>query len=287
MLSENRLNILKKIEEYERAGLWDKDVEDDPETMPLSPEKIDYLGEKFSSKVMNKIANRAAISYYEGLIKKGDFVIKEIKGIENYRAVTSGAVITCNHFSVLDNYAVYRAIREDFRKGQNLYKVIREGNYTNFKGLFGFFFRHCNTLPLSSNPKTMVKFLKSVKTLLNRGEKVLIYPEQAMWWNYKKPRPMKNGAFKIAAMSKVPVIPVFITMEDTEKLDADGAPVQAYTMWFLPAIYPKEELSEKENAEYIKEKNYEAWKKVYEDFYKIPLVYQTEEVSECAATGEK
>ena len=40
MLSESRLNILKKIEEYERAGLWDKDVEDDPETIPLSPEKI-------------------------------------------------------------------------------------------------------------------------------------------------------------------------------------------------------------------------------------------------------
>lgn len=287
MLSESRLNILKKIEEYERAGLWDKDVEDDPETIPLSPEKIDYLGEKLSSKIMNKIANHAAVSYYEGLIKKGDFVIKEIKGLENYRAVSSGAVITCNHFSVLDNYAVYRAIRGDFKKGQNLYKVIREGNYTNFKGLFGFFFRHCNTLPLSSNPKTMVKFLKSVKTLLNRGEKILIYPEQAMWWNYKKPRPMKNGAFKIAVMSNVPVIPVFITMEDMQKLDADGAPVQAYTMWFLPAIYPKDGLSEKENAEYMKEENYKAWKKVYEDFYKIPLKYETEEVSERVATGEK
>ena len=287
MLSESRLNILKKIEEYERAGLWDKDVEDDPETIPLSPEKIDYLGEKLSSKIMNKIANHAAVSYYEGLIKKGDFVIKEIKGMENYRAVSSGAVITCNHFSVLDNYAVYRAIRGDFKKGQNLYKVIREGNYTNFKGLFGFFFRHCNTLPLSSNPKTMVKFLKSVKTLLNRGEKILIYPEQAMWWNYKKPRPMKNGAFKIAVMSNVPVIPVFITMEDTQKLDADGAPVQAYTMWFLPAIYPKDGLSEKENAEYMKEENYKAWEKVYEDFYKIPLKYETEEVSERVATGEK
>lgn len=287
MLSESRLNILKKIEEYERAGLWDKDVEDDPETIPLSPEKIDYLGEKLSSKIMNKIANHAAVSYYEGLIKKGDFVIKEIKGMENYRAVSSGAVITCNHFSVLDNYAVYRAIRGDFKKGQNLYKVIREGNYTNFKGLFGFFFRHCNTLPLSSNPKTMVKFLKSVKTLLNRGEKILIYPEQAMWWNYKKPRPMKNGAFKIAVMSNVPVIPVFITMIDTQKLDADGAPVQAYTMWFLPAIYPKDGLSEKENAEYMKEENYKAWKNVYEDFYKIPLKYETEEVSEHVATGEK
>ncbi len=276
MLSENRKKILDKIAEYEREELWDKDVEDDPETIPLSPDKVDYLGEKFFSRVMNKIANHAAVSFYEKLIKNGDFVIKEIKGMENYRAVKSGAVITCNHFSVLDNYAIYRAIRGDFKKGQNLYKVIREGNYTNFKGLFGFFFRHCNTLPLSSNPKTMVKFLRSTKTLLARGEKILIYPEQAMWWNYRKPRPMKSGAFKIATMSKAPVIPAFITMEDTAKLDADGAPVQAYTIWFLPAIYPKEGLSEKENAEYMKNANFEAWKKVYEEFYKIPLEYETE-----------
>ncbi len=286
MLSESRKKILEKIAEYEREGLWDKDVEDDPETIPLAPDKIDYLGEKFTSRVMNKIANRAAVSYYEKLIKNGDFVIKEIKGMENYRAVESGAVITCNHFSVLDNYAIYRAIRGDFKKGQNLYKVIREGNYTNFKGLFGFFFRHCNTLPLSSNPKTMVKFLRSTKTLLARGEKILIYPEQAMWWNYRKPRPMKSGAFKIAAMSKAPVIPAFITMEDTARPDADGAPVQAYTIWFLPAIYPKESLSEKENAEYMKNANFEAWKKVYEEFYKIPLEYETENSAKIEETLE-
>ena len=276
-LSPYRKKIYDKIKEYEKNGIFDKDVEDDPETIPLSPDKVDYLDEKLSSKIMNKIANRAAVSFYEKMIKNGDFVIKEIRGIENYRAVKGGAVITCNHFSILDNYAIYRAIRGEFKKGQNLYKVIREGNYTSFKGLFGLLFRHCNTLPLSSNPKTMVKFLKATKTLLARGEKILIYPEQAMWWNYRKPRPMKSGAFKIAVMGKAPVIPAFITMEDTEKLDADGAPVQTFTIHFLPAIYPKEDLSEKENAEYMKNANYEAWKKIYEDFYNIPLSYEQNE----------
>ena len=97
---------------------------------------------------------------------------------------------------------------------------------------------------------------------------------------------MKSGAFKIAAMSKAPVIPAFITMEDTARPDADGAPVQAYTIWFLPAIYPKESLSEKENAEYMKNANFEAWKKVYEEFYKIPLEYETENSAKIEETLE-
>lgn len=273
MQSEYRLKILEKIKEYESKGFWDKDVEDDPETIPLLPDKIDYLGEKFSTRFFNKIANKAAVNYYEKLIKNGDFIIKDIIGLENYSSVKEGAIITCNHFSVMDNYAVYRAIKDFLPKGHFLYKVIREGNYTNFKGFFGFLFRHCNTLPLSSNMETMKKFMRSVSILLQRGEKILIYPEQAMWWNYRKPRPMKSGAFKFAVKNKVPVIPCFITMEDTAKIDADGFPVQAYTLWFLPAIYPKEDLSEKENVEYIKEENYKVWKEVYERVYGTPLIY--------------
>ena len=46
-------------------------------------------------------------------------------------------------------------------------------------------------LPLSSNKRTMVEFMKAVDTILQRGDYILIYPEQSMWWNYKKPKPLK------------------------------------------------------------------------------------------------
>ena len=36
-------------------------------------------------------------------------------------------------------------------------------------------------------------------------------------------------------------------------------------------------MEEKENTEIMKEKNYQVWKKVYEDFYKIPLKYTCEQ----------
>ena len=270
----SRQHVLDKIKEYERDGKFDIDVEDDPETIVLMPDKVDYLAEKFSTRLFTKIANNRAVKFYESEIKKGNMVIKAVNGIENFSAVNGGAMITCNHFSVYDNYTVWRAIRDYMpNKKARLYKVIREGNYTNFKGLYGFFFRHCNTLPLSSNTDTMKKFLHAVKTLLNRGEKILIYPEQAMWWNYRKPRPFKSGAFKFAALTGKPVIPMFITMEDTDRLDASGYAIQAYTLWILPAIYPKEELSVKQNAEYMKEENFKAWKEVYEREYGVPLRY--------------
>ena len=269
----DRIKILEKIRQYELNGEFDKDVEDDPETIVLTPNKVDYLAEKFSTRLFTKIANRKAVKYYEGEIRKGNFVIKKVNGLENYRNVKGGAIITCNHFSVYDNYAIYRAIRAELKKGQRLYKVIREGNYTSFKGLYGFFFRHCNTLPLSSNTETMKKFLRAVSVLLKREEKILIYPEQAMWWNYRKPRPMKNGAFKLAVKNNVPIIPAFITMEDTEKKDNNGFNIQAYTVWFLPAIYSKPGLSEKENTELLKAENYKVWKELYEHVYQIPLEY--------------
>ena len=271
--SPERLKVLEKIRRYEIEGKFDVDVEDDPETIVLTADKVDYLSKKLSTKIATKIANRVATAYYEKEIKKGNMIIKNIVGLENYKAVKGGCFLTCNHFSPYDNYAIWRAIRSEFKHGKRLYKVIREGNYTNFKGLYGFFFRHCNTLPLSSNTETMVKFLKSVKTLIARGEKILIYPEQAMWWNYKKPRPLKNGAFKFASKCKAPIVPCFITMEDSGKKDGAGFEIPAYTVWFLPAIYPKDDLTEKQNAEYMREENYKVWKELYEKVYQIPLKY--------------
>ena len=53
--SAHKLELLRRIEELEKKGLWHLDVEDDPETYPLMPDKVDYLNEKLSSKIKNKI----------------------------------------------------------------------------------------------------------------------------------------------------------------------------------------------------------------------------------------
>ena len=269
--SKHKLELLRRIADLEKKELWHLDVEDDPITYPLTPDKVDYLNEKLLSRLKTKIANRAATRFFDGLIAKKQLIIKEVRGIENFSSVKGGKIVTCNHFSVCDNYAVWIALR-DSMDGKMLYKVIREGNYTNPPKPFGLFMRHCNTLPLSSQPATMKKFLKSVQALLSRGETILIYPEQSMWWNYRKPRPLQDGAFTLAIRNKAPIIPIFITMQDSDVLDGDGFFVQEYTIHILPAIYPDSSLSNTEAKEKMKRENYEAWVKVYQDFYQKAVV---------------
>ena len=270
--SAHKLELLRRIADLEQKELWHLDVEDDPETYPLMPDQVDYLNEKFTNRIKNKIANYCATRFFDKMIASRQLIIKEVRGIENFKAVKGGRIVTCNHFSIGDNYAVWVALR-DHMDGKLLYKVIREGNYTNPPKPFGLFMRHCNTLPLSSQKATMVKFMKAFAALLRRGETILIYPEQGMWWNYRKPRPMQDGAFSLAIRNKAPVVPIFITMEDSDVPDGDGFFVQEYTLHILPAIYSDEDLPYIAAKKDMKKRNYEAWVKTYEAVYGKPLVY--------------
>lgn len=271
-----RIKILKKIEELEREGKFDVDAEEDPATIVLTPENIDYLRKKMSSKLKRVFANEVGEKFLDNLLKNNKLIIKEINGLENLSKVDTGAIVTCNHFNPFDCFTIEKVFRLSGKiEEKRLYKVIREGNYTNFPGLYGFFFRNCDTLPLSSNKRTMVEFMKAVDVLLQKGDFILIYPEQSMWWNYRKPKPLKPGAFKLAARNNVPVIPIFITMQDSDSLDDEGFPMQEYIVNIAEPIYPDENLSQKENTEKMLKQNFEVWKEIYEKFYGIPLEYTT------------
>ena len=170
-----RLAVLARIDEYERKGWFSKDVEDDPPTIPLEPEKTDYLCRKFSNKILRIAVYAIARHFIHKIIKNKQMIIKEVNGLENFIKVRkSGLIMTCNHFNAFDNFAVYHVI-EKVLPHRKMYKVIREGNYTSFPGMYGLFFRHCDTLPLSSKFSTMKLFIKSMDILLRRGEKVLVY----------------------------------------------------------------------------------------------------------------
>ena len=282
-ISENRIRILARIEEYERLGLFDKDVEDDPETTPLDPDSVDYTQKKLSTRIGSFVANRLGRRHFEKMIKRGDVVLKEVRGAENLETIRKrGALITCNHFNAFDNYAVYKTLIP-ILEGRMLYKIIREGNYTSYGGFYGYLFRHCNTLPLSSSLKGIKALNNAMTELFSRGEKILIYPEQAMWYNYRKPRPLKTGAFRFAKKNNVPILPIFITLEDTDRYDADGLPIQAYTVHVLPAIHPDDTLTTREDSERMCRENYRLWAEVYEGFYGKKLEYMTDgEVDACS-----
>lgn len=274
--TQSRIEVLKKIEELEKEGKFDIDVEDDPPTVELTPNDVDYLREKTTSKIKTRFAYEVGERFLNNALKNSKLIIKDIKGIENLKEMKTGAIVTCNHFNPYDCFTIEKVFRMAGKADEKkLYKVIREGNYTNFPGFYGFLFRNCDTLPLSSNKRTMVNFMKAVDTILKKGDFVLVYPEQSMWWNYRKPKPLKPGAFKLATRNNVPIIPIFITMQDSDKIDDEGFPIQEYIVNIEKPIYPDENLTQKENIKNMLDKNFEVWKNIYEQFYETPLEYTT------------
>lgn len=278
--SRDRVEILYKIEQYEREGRFDEDVENDPPARVLMPDDIEYIKKSTADRLATKFAYMMARNFVNGLIADKKMIIKEIKGIENFKALNSGAVITCNHFNAFDSFAIQLAYEAAEQPDRTFYRVVREGNYTSFPGFYGFLMRHCNTLPLSSNRKTLVKFTEAINQVLNDGHFVLVYPEQSMWWNYRKPKPLKSGAYLFAARNNVPVLPCFITMQDSDIMGDDGFFVQEYTIHIGEAIYPDESLKYRENMKIMMDKNAQVWKDIYEREYHIPLTYTTVENKE-------
>ena len=243
--SEDRLKILAKIAEYEKQGKFAEDVEDDPPARQIQPGEVDYQQKKISSKIKSYFAFKAARNFLKNMIKSKQIIIKGIEGKENIGLLSGGTIITCNHFNPLDSFAiqyVYDEIKKQKRCGK-FFRVIKEGNYTSFPGFYGKLMRSCNTLPLSSSHRTMNEFLSAVKKLLSEGNYILIYPEQSLWWNYRKPKPLRKGAYNLAVKNNAAVLPVFITMQDSDVIDSDGFFVQEYTIHICRPIFPNPEIS--------------------------------------------
>ncbi len=186
----------------------------------------------------------------------------KVKGRENLKALgKSGAVCISNHISYLDTLFVRQAVGYY----RSFHTMGRENNKT---GLGGEFIRRGGMLPLSSNLTAMRNFNREVDRLLKAGKIVNFYAEQAMWVNYQKPRPTKEGAYFYAARSGVPVLPVFFTF----RKDKFGH-MRRLVIHILPAVYAEETLPRKEKMKVLKEGAEAAWKKCYEEAYKTPLEY--------------
>ncbi|MBQ6499081.1 MAG: 1-acyl-sn-glycerol-3-phosphate acyltransferase, partial [Ruminococcus sp.] len=284
--AKDRVAILEKIAQYEREGRFSEDVEDDPPSRTLMPDEIKYGTKGIKKRVKSRLAFAAARHFVNSLIDDKKLIIKDIKGIENFRNLNTGAIITCNHFNAFDSFAIQLAYDAAEQPDRRFYRVIREGNYTSFPGFYGFLMRNCDTLPLSSNLKTMKKFMLAVDELLKEGHYILVYPEQSMWWNYRKPKPLKNGAYSFAFRNKVPVLPCFITMKDSDIMGEDGFYVQEYTIHIGEPIYPNTSLSYREGAKDMLDRNFALWKEIYEREYNMPLVYDTVDKSEDSVPGE-
>lgn len=272
IIGDNKLEVIKNIEEATKIGEFNKKVEvNDPNLTTEEKDKIieDYLKNK--NKIFFKIKTKVAkeIIFIATKILHKD---TQIVGIENIKDINTGAIITSNHFNPLDTLIMQKLTKNILKK--RLYIVGQETNLA-MSGLIGFFMNYSDIIPITNQVSYMKKdFPKMIKDILEKDNFILIYPEQEMWFNYKKPRPPKDGAYYFAAKNNVPIISCFVEMIETNEKDNEEFNKVKYVLHILKPIYPNPNISVKENTAIMKEIDYKQKKDAYEKAYNKKLEYQ-------------
>ena len=267
--SETIINIQKNI----RAEEYNKKAEpDDPK---LTDEEVEQYLANFekgrSNKVMHVIKKRGAFAIVDiaWLMHKG---VTTFEGLENLDKIKGGAIVTCNHFNPIDSIFARAVIRKKFKKTP--YIVIQETNLA-MPGAKGYLMNNLNMVPLVKAPNYILKkFVPRIKELIGAGEFVQIYPEEELWFNYRKPRPCKRGTYLFAAQANAPVVPIFVEMIDLDKDDNEQFKKLKYVVHVLEPIYPEKKLNNKQNSIKMAEKDYAERVECYEKCYGKKLDYK-------------
>ncbi|MCD7715562.1 MAG: 1-acyl-sn-glycerol-3-phosphate acyltransferase [Lachnospiraceae bacterium] len=202
-----------------------------------------------------------------------------IEGLENIKEIHDGAIVTSNHFSPLDNTAVREAMNKaGYRR---LFIVSQETNLA-MKGWIGFLMNHEDIIPLVNHSEYLRKYFDPmIRERLRHGDAVLIYPEQEMWFHYRKPRPPKRGAYYYAAVNHVPVISCFVEIRDLQDKENEEFHKTRYVMHILEPIYPDPAKNARENSREMMRQDYRQKVAAYEQAYGETLTYdfRTEDIA--------
>ncbi len=262
-------NIKKNIENNElnkKVEIGDPNLPEDEIQKYINDfyrnkKKLSYF---FKNKIANKTIKKISKELYPDI---------KINGLEklDLADLSNGAIITSNHFNPLDSYNIRKIVEEKLHK--KLYIVVQDTNLA-MPGFLGFLFNNIEVIPLSKSPNYIIKkFVPELKKILSKGDFILIYPEEEMWFNYRLPRPCKRGAYQFAHELDVPVISCFVKMIDTDKTDNDEFNKVKYEVSINKVIYPEAGESVKSDSRKMAEVDYEARKKAYEDAYNKKLNY--------------
>ena len=262
-------NIKKNIENNElnkKVEIGDPNLPEDEIQKYINDfyknkKKLSYF---FKNKIANKTVKKISKELYPDI---------KINGLEklDLADLSNGAIITSNHFNPLDSYNIRKIVEEKLHK--KLYIVVQD-TILAMPGFLGFLFNNIEVIPLSKSPNYIIKkFVPELKKILSKGDFILIYPEEEMWFNYRLPRPCKRGAYQFAHELDVPVISCFVKMIDTDKTDNDEFNKVKYEVSINKVIYPEAGESVKSDSRKMAEVDYEARKKAYEDAYNKKLNY--------------
>ena len=275
IIGENRDKVIENIKTAISNNEHNVKVEiDDPNLSAEEKQKIinNYLNKQRKLTYrFNNIVARDILKIVSWKQNKNTKVV----GIKKVKNIKTGAIITSNHFNPLDNIIVRKFAKKAGKK--RIYIVGQETNLA-MSGFLGFMINHSDIIPISNQVSYMKNdFQKLIKETLDNNNYILIYPEQEMWFNYRKPRELKPGAYYYASKYNVPIIPCFVEIIDKDKMDNEEFKEVKYKIHILDPIYPDENKTDKENAVWMLQNDYEQKKKAYEKAYNKKLDYTFEE----------
>ena len=265
--------VIENIRKNVKEGELNKKAElDDPK---ISDEEIDrVIGdfEKYhNKKVWYFLKSRPAFAMVD-VVWAMHKSVTEFDGLEKLDELKGGAIVTSNHFNPIDSIFARAVLKKKFHKTP--YIVVQDTNFA-MTGLLGYLFNNLKMIPILKRPNYIIKkFTPRIKELVNAGEFVQIYPEEEMWFNYRKPRPCKRGTYLFAAQVGAPVVPIFVEMVDLDEDDNEQFKKLKYIVHVLDVIYPDSEKSHKQNSKEMAEKDYEERVACYEKCYRKKLDYK-------------
>ena len=272
LVTPGRETAIENIRKAASEGRFnDKTEPFDPqwEADALKANILDYVSKLDT--VGFKLKNLAARAIVDCWIRRYSDGINRIEGIEKLAAVPGAAFLTSNHFNPFDN-GIHRTLARQTGRGHLV--AISQGTNFVMPGLNGFVLRNIDVIPLVREPSYMNgAFRTLMQKHLDAGRFILIYPEQEMWFNYRKPRPQKRGAFLFAAEYNVPVVPTFVEMTDLDKEVAPGFRDVKMVLHVLDPIFPDPSKTARENSFAMCQADYAAKVACYRQCYGTPLSY--------------
>ncbi len=198
----------------------------------------------------------------------------EIVGCEKLPDMSKGIIITSNHFGPLENTIIRQLVK---KHGNGKLKVVSQVTNFAMTGPIGLLMNYADTIPISEEPRYLARdFINVLGENLKKGRSVLIYPEQEMWFNYRKPRPLKRGAYLFAAKLNVPVVSCFVEMIDTQEKDTDEFYKVKYRLHILDTLYPDLNKTTREISAEMCDRDYRLKCEAYERVYGKKLDYKFE-----------
>ncbi len=276
IIGDNRKAVIENIKLCAESGEFHNKVElNDP---VLTAEQSKKITENYIEN-RKQPAFRAKTALGVTLAKSAAKIVNKntvITGLEKIPENLGGCLITSNHFSPLEN-TVIRYLTNTL--GRKRLGIISQTSNFAMTGIVGFLMNYADTIPISSEPHYLAKDFPAIlkERLIDKKDAVLLYPEQEMWFNYRKPRPPKNGAYFYAAKLNVPLCSFFVEIIDFNMEDNSEFKKVKYVLHILDVLYPDKNKTVRENTDYLALTDYSLKKACYERVYGKKLTYRFED----------